>query len=216
MKSQKMKTTFVIVCVIIIISGIVSLLSPDDKEETKENVSAQATEAVVTPADKEATNLEETVSETPPTEETITETPSTEETVSETPQTEEVEHRTGDEIIGISDKDFNDLHAVYYESVNNDVTGNWRLAVISENVDIQDYIFSYYQKYFKSDDEVHGIVNLGRNVTTRINKSGNWLLVSEYDYVDGEEHDAKILYSGTPLHSYIVYTDNGDIESAED
>lgn len=198
MKSQKMKTVFVIVCLVAIIGGIISLLSPDDKKETKETTGTQATEteSASAPADKETATSEETVTETPP--------------------AEEVEHRTSDEIIGISDKDFNDLHAVYYESVNNDATGNWRLAVISENVDIQNYIFSYYQKYFKSDDEVHGIVNLGRNVTTRINKSGNWLLVSEYDYVDGEEHDAKILYSGTPLQSYIVYTDNGDIESAED
>lgn len=194
-----MKTIFVIVCLVIIIGGIVSLLSPDDKEETKEAASTQATEteAAAAPAKEETNTSEETA-------------------VTETPPTEEVEHRAGDEIIGISDKNFGDLHAVYYESVNNDTTGNWRLAVISENVDIQDYIFSYYQKYFKADEEVHGIVNLGRNVTTRINKSGNWLLVSEYDYVDGEEHDAKILYSGTPLQSYIVYTDNGDIEAAED
>ena len=198
MKSQKMKTIFVIVCLALIVAAIISVVSPDDKEETKQVASTQATEteSVAAPADQETTTSEETVTETPP--------------------AEEIEHRTGDEIIGISDKDFGDLHAVYYESVNNDTTGNWRLAVISENVDIQDYIFSYYQKYFKADEEVHGIVNLGRNVTTRINKSGNWLLVSEYDYVDGEEHDAKILYSGTPLQSYIVYTDNGDIEAAED
>ena len=193
-----MKTIFVIVCLALIVAAIISVVSPDDKEETKEAASTQATEteSAAAPTDQEAATSEETVTETPP--------------------TEEIEHRTGDEIIGISDKDFGDLHAVYYESVNNDATGNWRLAVISENVDIQDYIFSYYQKYFKADEEVHGIVNLGRNVTTRINKSGNWLLVSEYDYVDGEEHDAKILYSGTPLQSYIVYTDNGDIEAAED
>ena len=198
MKSQKMKTIFVIVCLALIVAAIISVVSPDDKKETKEAASTQATEteSAAAPADQEAATSEETATETPP--------------------TEEIEHRTGDEIIGISDKDFGDLHAVYYESVNNDTTGNWRLAVISENVDIQDYIFSYYQKYFKADEEVHGIVNLGRNVTTRINKSGNWLLVSEYDYVDGEEHDAKILYSGTPLQSYIVYTDNGDIEAAED
>ena len=41
--------------------------------------------------------------------------------------------------------------------------------------------------------------------------SGN-LYVSEYEYVDGEEHDAKIMFSGTHLLDYIVYIDNGDIE----
>lgn len=42
------------------------------------------------------------------------------------------------------------------------------------------------------------------------------LFVTEYSYVDGEEHDAKLLYSGTPLKSYIVYVDNGDIEKSEE
>ncbi len=62
---------------------------------------------------------------------------------------------------------------------------------------------------------MHGIVNLGRNITARINMIGGWLMVSEYDYVEGEEHDAKLLYSGTPIQSYIVYTDNGDVEAGE-
>ncbi len=57
---------------------------------------------------------------------------------------------------------------------------------------------------------------MSRNVTASINKIGNWLMVTEYDYVDGEEHDAKLLYSGTPLQSYIVYSDNGDIETVEE
>ena len=136
-------------------------------------------------------------------------------TESEEAAAPEVEHRTGEEIIGVSDKDISDLHIVFYDNVNNDVTGNWRLAVISEDVEIQDYIFSYYQEYIKSEDEIHGIVNLGRNITARINMIGGWLMVSEYDYVEGEEHDAKLLYSGTPIQSYIVYTDNGDVEAGE-
>lgn len=136
-------------------------------------------------------------------------------TESEEAAVPEVEHRTGEEIIGVSDKDISDLHIVFYDNVNNDVTGNWRLAVISEDVEIQDYIFSYYQEYIKSEDEIHGIVNLGRNITARINMIGGWLMVSEYDYVEGEEHDAKLLYSGTPIQSYIVYTDNGDVEAGE-
>ena len=163
------------------------------------------------PASTEPESQEEAAPEPSESEAAVTE--SQEEAPSPAP---EVEHRTGDEIIGVSEEDISDLHIVYYDSVNNDVTGNWRLAVISENVDIQDYIFSYYQEYIKSDDEVHGIVNLDRNVTARINKIGGWLMVSEYDYVEGEEHDAKLLYSGTPLQSYIVYTDNGDVEAGEE
>lgn len=135
---------------------------------------------------------------------------------SESESAKEVEHRSGDEIIGISEKDISDLHLVYYESVIDDVTGKWRLSVMSEDVDIQDYVYSYYNKYFKDDTEIHGIVNLSSNTTARINYASGMLFVTEYSYVDGEEHDAKLLYSGTPIKSYIVYTDNGDIEKSEE
>lgn len=200
MKSQKMKTVFVIVCLVIIVMGIVSLLTPSKKDDDASNASEpKAQEEATAPESSEAEKSTEAAAGTE----------------SEKPTVPEVEHRTGEEIIGVSDKDISDLHIVFYDSVNNDVTGNWRLAVISEDVEIQDYIFSYYQEYIKSEDEIHGIVNLGRNVTARINMIGGWLMVSEYDYVEGEEHDAKLLYSGTPIQSYIVYTDNGDVEVGE-
>ena len=200
MKSQKMKTIFVIVCLVIIVMGIVSLLTPSKKDDAASNASEpKSQEEATAPESSEAEKSTEAAAGTE----------------SEKPTVPEVEHRTGEEIIGVSDKDISELHIVFYDSVNNDVTGNWRLAVISEDVEIQDYIFSYYQEYIKSEDEIHGIVNLGRNVTARINMIGGWLMVSEYDYVEGEEHDAKLLYSGTPIQSYIVYTDNGDVEVGE-
>lgn len=200
MKSQKMKTIFVIVCLAIIVMGIVSLLTPSKKDAGASNTSEpKAQEEATAPESSEAEKSPEAAAGTEP----------------DNPTVPEVEHRTGEEIIGVSDKDISDLHIVFYDSVNNDVTENWRLAVISEDVEIQDYIFSYYQEYIKSEDEIHGIVNLGRNVTARINMIGGWLMVSEYDYVEGEEHDAKLLYSGTPIQSYIVYTDNGDVEVGE-
>jgi hypothetical protein len=86
--------------------------------------------------------------------------------VQESEQTEEatetapeVEHRTGDTIAGVSDKDISELDPVFWKSVVNDVTGKWRYATISNDVDIQDYVLSYYKEYFKSDDEVHVINN---------------------------------------------------------
>ena len=196
MRSQKMKTIFVVVCLIIIAAAIISLL-PSGKKDT---------DAIT----KEA----ETVSTEPAAKmETVEPTSDPE---SESESAKEVEHRSGDEIIGISEKDISDLHLVYYESVIDDVTGKWRLSVMSEDVDIQDYIYSYYNNYFKDDTEIHGIVNLSSNTTARISCVSGMLFVTEYSYVDGEEHDAKLLYSGTPLKSYIVYTDNGDIEKSEE
>ena len=196
MKGQKMKTIFVVVCLIIIAAAIISLL-PSGKKDTDATT-------------KEA----ETVSTEPAAKMETAEPASDPESESESAK--EVEHRSGDEIIGISEKDISDLHLVYYESVIDDVTGKWRLSVMSEDVDIQDYVYSYYNKYFKDDTEIHGIVNLSSNTTARISCVSGMLFVTEYSYVDGEEHDAKLLYSGTPLKSYIVYTDNGDIEKSEE
>lgn len=196
MRSQKMKTIFVVVCLIIIAATIISLL-PSGKKD-----------AVGTA--KEA----ETVSTEPAAE--IETTEPTNDPEPESESAKKIEHRSGDEIIGISEKDISDLHLVYYESVIDDVTGKWRLSVMSEDIDIQDYIYSYYNNYFKDDTEIHGIVNLSSNTTARINCTAGMLFVTEYSYVDGEEHDAKLLYSGTPLKSYIVYVDNGDIEKSEE
>lgn len=36
-----------------------------------------------------------------------------------------------------------------------------------------------------------------------------------YEYVDGEEHDAMLLFSGNVLAKYIMYLDNGDIEEIQ-
>ncbi|WP_024346541.1 hypothetical protein [Lacrimispora indolis] len=193
MKNKKMKTVFVIICLIIIVFGIKSLFTPSSKEEKD--------------------LPKETSTETEQTE--VESIPVTEKSAEPELQTEEVEHRTGDNIIGVSDKDIKELKPVFFKSVINDVTGNWRYATISSNVDIEEYALSYYKNYFKSDNEVHGIVNFTRKTTTRITCSGGILTVSILDYVDGEEHDAKLMYSGQLLETYYVYTDNGDIEKAE-
>jgi ABC-type cobalt transport system substrate-binding protein len=195
MKNQKMKTVFVIICIIVIIAAIKSIITPADKggetEPTSEAVSEVQAEEPETTAQAEPTETEEESQEP------------------------EVEHRTGDNIVGISDKDIEDLGPVFYKSVINDVTGNWRYATIAENVDIEYYALSYYKNYFGADNEVHAIINFTRNTTTRLNYSGGVLTVTILDYVDGEEHDAKQLFSGEVLATYYVYTDNGDIEKVE-
>lgn len=127
----------------------------------------------------------------------------------------EVPHRSGEEIVGVSDKDISEISMNFAGKVRNDVTENWRYSTTSENIDIENYALSYYQEYFESDNEIHGIINFTRKTTARLNMSGGMIFLSVYDYVDGEEHDAKIMFSGTPLASYIIYTDNGDIEKTE-
>ena len=100
-------------------------------------------------------------------------------------------------------------------NVPNDVTGNWRIASIAENIEIQDYALDYYKEYFKSDDEIHAIVNFNYKTTTKISVMGNLLDVSVYEYVDKEEHDAKLLFSGMLLKEYHVNKDTGEIEEIQ-
>lgn len=125
------------------------------------------------------------------------------------------EHRIGENIIGISDKDVFDIgepSKFSRDKVRNDVTGKWRISTIAENIDIKDYALSYYKKYFHNDSEIHAIVNFNNNTTTSITYLSGLLFVDTYDYVKGEEHDANILFSGTHLSQVVIYTDNGDIE----
>ena len=100
-------------------------------------------------------------------------------------------------------------------NVPNDVTGNWRIASIAENIEMQDYALDYYKEYFKSDDEIHAIVNFNYKTTTKISVMGNLLDVSVYEYVDKEEHDAKLLFSGMLLKEYHVNKDTGEVEEIQ-
>ena len=113
--------------------------------------------------------------------------------------------------IGTSDKDIEDIKIDKIQNVRNDVTGNWRYTTTTENIDITEYALSYYKKYFK-ENEVHFFINFTNKTTTVINDFGYCICVSIYDYVDGEEHDAKLIARGTELGEYFIYTDNGDIE----
>lgn len=189
MKNKNMKIIFVVVCLIIIIAGIKSLISSPEEEKQTDTTQTESVSEIQT---------EET------------EKPSEE--VTEASNEEVVEHRTGDNIVGVSEKDIEDLDPVFYKSVINDATGNWRYATIADDIDIEYYIMSYYKNYFSADNEVHAIINFTRNTTTRLNYSGGVITVTIMDYVDGEEHDAKKLFSGQVLATYYVYADNGDIE----
>lgn len=137
-----------------------------------------------------------------------TEQPETEEQTKET-----VEHRTGDNIVGISNKDITEIDSLKYDSVMNDVTGKWKCLVIAENnFDIIEYALSCYENYFDSDETILAVINLTTKTSTSIRDIGGILYVSVYEYVDGEEHDAKIMFSGMHLSDYMIYIDNGDIE----
>lgn len=126
----------------------------------------------------------------------------------------EVEHRKGNEIVGVSDKSLTDdnIYVHFENSVKNDTTGNWRLAKINQNIDISKYALSYYKKYFKNDNEIHAIINSSNKTTTNMSLMSGMLFVTTLEYIDKEEYDAHKLFSGRTLYSYTIYLDNGDIE----
>ena len=74
---------------------------------------------------------------------------------------------------------------------------------------------TYYNNYFKADNEIHIIVNFTLNTTTRISVMGNLLDVAIMEYVDKEEHDAALACSGMLLAEYHVNIKNGEIEKIQ-
>ncbi len=103
----------------------------------------------------------------------------------------------------------------HISNVRNDVTGNWRIALISENIQMQDYAVDYYKEYFEDDKEIHAIVNFNYNTTTKLSVVGDSIDVTVYEYVDKEEHDAKKLFGGKLLKEYFVNIKTGEIEEIQ-
>lgn len=102
--------------------------------------------------------------------------------------------------------------ALFYKNVRNDVTGRWRLFLFHSGENIVDHAIDYYSAYFESDDEVHLAVNLGLKTTSVITCSAGCLFVDVHEYIDKEEHDAKILGSGMLLKQYIIDLSSGEID----
>jgi hypothetical protein len=126
-------------------------------------------------------------------------------------ENQEVPHRDG--MYGVSDKSISEIDGTFSRNdVRNDVTGNWKVSTIAANVQMVYYAKDYYQRKFYNDEEIHCIVNFNNNTTTKIMYLSGNLYVTVFDYVDGEEHDADTMFTGTVLNDYIVYLDNGDIE----
>ena len=94
--------------------------------------------------------------------------------------------------------------------VRNDVTGKWKKATTSENIDITEHALDYANKHMENGD-THFIINFTNNTTSILNLSGDMLFVSVHERVDKEEHDAKTIGSGTLLKEYVIYSD-GTVE----
>ena len=88
--------------------------------------------------------------------------------------------------------------------VRNDSTGKWRVAECLTDQQPSEYAKQYYAGYFESDDEIHAVINFTLNTTNRITVSGDQIIIDVLNYVDGEEHDANLLFSGELLETQTV------------
>lgn len=97
----------------------------------------------------------------------------------------------------------------FYDSVHNDVTGKWRRSGTTSALPPADFAIEYYETMFSSDDEIHSVWNATLKTTTKISVSGNILFVDTFEYVDGEEQDAKKMFSGMLLDSQAIDLETG-------
>lgn len=206
-----MKKQHIIIIAVIVVFWIGHGIIASNNRQTENTTTENQTDVRGGTAELEKTEVPESEKQ-----EETTEQKETTEAITEEP-TEIVEHRTGDNIVGISDKDITTIYSTKYDTVRNDVTGNWKCIVIAENnFNVEDYALSCYKNYFDSDKTILAVENLTTKTSTSISVVSGLLYVSVYEYTKGEEHDAKAMFGGTHLVDYIVYTDNGDIKKVTD
>lgn len=206
-----MKKQHIIIIAVIVVFWIGHGIIASNNRQTENTTTENQTDVRGGTAELEKTEVPESEKQ-----EETTEQKETTEAITEEPM-EIVEHRTGDNIVGISDKDITTIYSTKYDTVRNDVTGNWKCIVIAENnFNVEDYALSCYKNYFDSDKTILAVENLTTKTSTSISVVSGLLYVSVYEYTKGEEHDAKAMFGGTHLVDYIVYTDNGDIEKVTD
>lgn len=105
---------------------------------------------------------------------------------------------------------------VFTDNVRNDATGNWKISLVSDNKTAEDYAIDYYTKMFKSNDEIHAIVNFNLKTTAKLSMLTDELLeVTTYEYVKGEEHDADKLFTGMLLTDITININTGEVEQLQ-
>lgn len=102
------------------------------------------------------------------------------------------------------------LAFTFSETVPNDSTGTYRLAVTASDTAPADCAQEYYETMFTSDDEVHAIWDTKLNTMTCLKVSSGMLFADTHSYVDGEEKDASLLFSGGILDSKLINLSTGE------
>lgn len=100
-------------------------------------------------------------------------------------------------------------------NVNDDITGNWRMTYVDTKETAEEYAIAYYKEYFKSDNEIHFLVNQHLKTTAVISKFNNQLDVRIYEYTLGEEYSADTIASGIKYGEWYVHLETGEIKQLD-
>ena len=100
-------------------------------------------------------------------------------------------------------------------NVNDDITGNWRMTYVDTKETAEEYAIAYYKEYFKSDNEIHFLVNHHLKTTAVISNFGNQLDVRIYEYTLGEEYSADTIASGIKYGEWYVHLETGEIKQLD-
>lgn len=130
----------------------------------------------------------------------------------ENPKTESQEKK---DPVKSGEYEIDEIDFSFSDNVRNDKTGNWRKSLIATNKEITEYALDYYHELFSSDDEIHAIINFQTNTTNKISVVGTYLDVCVMEYVDKEEHDAAILFSGNLLKEYYIDLETEEVEEIQ-
>ena len=137
------------------------------------------------------------------------------ETVASTEETEEKEAEPTEEVDPKEElqKALEDKEAlIFFGDVRNDKTGKWRYAMYSESDTQETFAADYYKAFFEDDSEIHALINATRKTTARLTVMDDTIDVTILQYVDGEEHDAALLFSGNVMAEYWVNKETGEVE----
>lgn len=97
---------------------------------------------------------------------------------------------------------------VKVEKATTEAGEEYKMTVIDEDADVEDYALNYYKECFKEGDKYHWIVNKGKGETVLLMDQDGQVLVCTFDYVEGEEEDPSILGSGSMRNTWIIYPEN--------
>ena len=179
--------------------------APAAATQTTETVPAATTTTETVPA---ATTTAETVPAATTTTETVPTATTT--TTAETAPAATATAAAG--AVKTKDQLTAEYSLMFFGPVNNDTTGNLRVAQYFAAAAQEQFARDYYYAYFTNDNEIHALISPMTQTTAKISVfGGSKLLVVIYSYVNGEESNAAVLFTGNMVGAYQIDLATGEI-----